>query len=81
MTSGSNCFLYEDDYSAIMVVYDADMLQSDEEWNVKINSWIKNMPLKIKLCSRCEFCDKVYRKRNHLPRLRKLNLQIVFDQM
>ena len=41
-----------------MAVIDADMLQNDEEQNLEINSYLKNMPSNKKWSFQCKFCDK-----------------------
>lgn len=37
MASGNSKFLYEDEFDAIVVVTDADIIQSDDELNLEIN--------------------------------------------
>ena len=39
-----------------MATIDTDMLQNDEDLNLQINSYIKNMPSKAKSCFQYEFC-------------------------
>ena len=58
MVSGRSHFFYEDDFDAIMAGTDADILQSEEELNLEINSCLRNMPSKKKSSFKCHFCDK-----------------------
>ena len=37
MASGNSKFLYEDEFDAIVVVTDADIIQPDDEQNLEIN--------------------------------------------
>lgn len=58
MTSGRINFQYEDYFDVIMAVIHVDMLWNDENLNLEINPYIKNMPSKKKPSFQCEFCDK-----------------------